>query len=211
MYTDRELLPISALQHFLFCERQCALIHIEMVWQENLYTIEGEILHKRVHSETWEQRPAGIKEFGMPVRSLVLGLVGKTDAVEYKDDGSIVIVEYKRGKPKKSEMDEVQLCAQAICLEEMLDTVVYECALYSGKTKHRRQIPLTDELRRLTADTAKRLHSFIDAGITPPAVYKHETCDRCSLAGVCMPKKFSGSSSIDKYLTRMLRKEVQCP
>jgi len=211
MYSDKDLLPISALQHLLFCERQCALIHIEMVWQENLYTIEGEILHKRVHSETWEQRPAGIKEFGMPVRSLVLGLVGKTDAVEYKDDRSIVIVEYKRGKPKKSEMDEVQLCAQAICLEEMLDTVVYECALYSGKTKHRRQIPLTDELRRLTADTAKRLHSFIDAGITPPAVYKHETCDRCSLAGVCMPKKFSGSSSIDKYLTRMLRKEVQCP
>jgi len=211
MYRDDELIQLSALQHLLFCERQCALIHIEMVWQENLYTIEGEILHKRVHSETWEQRPAGIKEFGMPVRSLVLGLVGKTDAVEYKDDRSIVIVEYKRGKPKKSEMDEVQLCAQAICLEEMLDTVVYECALYSGKTKHRRQIPLTDELRRLTADTAKRLHSFIDAGITPPAVYKHETCDRCSLAGVCMPKKFSGSSSIDKYLTRMLRKEVQCP
>jgi len=211
MYKESDLIPLSALQHFVFCERQCALIHIEMVWEENLYTVEGDILHKRVHSESWEQRPAGIKEFGMPIRSLKLGLVGKTDAVEYKDDGTIVVVEYKRGKPKKGEMDEVQLCAQAICLEEMLDTVIPECAIYSGKTKHRRQVLLTDDLRRLTIDTAKRLHSFIDAGVTPPAIYKHETCDRCSLLWVCMPKKCAGLSSIDKYLTRMLRKEVQYP
>lgn len=211
MYEENELIPISALQHFLFCERQCALIHIEMVWEENLYTIEGEILHKRVHSETWEQRPGGIKEFGMPVRSLELGLVGKTDAVEYKDDGRIVVIEYKRGKPKKGMMDEVQLCAQAMCLEEMLDTVISECAVYSGKTKHRRQVPLTDELRRLTIDTARRLHEFIDAGVTPPAIYKHETCDRCSLVGVCMPKKCTRSLSVDKYLTRMIKKEISCP
>ena len=101
----------------------------------------------------------------------------------------------------------MQLCAQAMCLEEMLNTVITECAIYSGKTKHRRQVPLTDDLRRLTVDTARRLHEFINAGVTPPAVYKHETCDRCSLAGICMPKKCTGRSPVGRYLNRMFREE----
>ncbi|MBP8986033.1 MAG: CRISPR-associated protein Cas4, partial [Syntrophobacterales bacterium] len=135
MYDEEDLLQLSALQHFLFCPRQCALIHIEQIWEENLYTIEGELLHQRSHSGKAEERPMKRTEFGMPIRSLELGLSGKTDAVEYKADGGIVPVEYKRGRPKKGREDEVQLCAQALCLEEMLGVSIPEGALFYGKVR----------------------------------------------------------------------------
>lgn len=208
MYRDEDLLQLSALQHFLFCERQCALIHIEQAWTENLYTIEGELLHKRAHSGAREARPGKRTEFGMPIRSLALGLSGKTDAVEYGNGGSILVVEYKRGKPKAGGGDEVQLCAQALCLEEMRGEVIDEGALYYGKTRRRKAVQFDAALRELTRSTAAKLHEFIQAGRTPPPVYTSGKCPRCSLASICMPKKLSKSTSVDQYLARALKEEV---
>src|SRR3990167_1000943 len=124
MYTEGDLLPVSALQHLLFCERQCALIHIEQAWSENLFTAQGRILHEKVHSETAERRKDIRVEYGMPLRSLRIGLAGKADVIEFhrRQDGSWqpFPVEYKRGRKKPDNRDNVQLCAQALCLEEML-------------------------------------------------------------------------------------------
>ena len=208
MYSDEDLLPLSALQHFLFCERQCALIHIEQIWTENLYTIEGELLHARAHSRSRETRQARKTEFGMPIRSLLLGLSGKTDAVEYEADGPILIVEYKRGRPKPGNADEVQLCAQALCLEEMRSEVIKEGALYYGKTRRRKSVLFDVALRELTRNTAERLHAFLWEGHTPLPTYNSAKCPRCSLLKLCMPKKMGRSMSIDHYLSRMLKEET---
>ncbi len=208
VYSDEDLLPLSALQHFLFCERQCALIHVEQLWAENLYTTEGEILHARAHSGSREARPVKKTEFGMPIRSLALGLSGKTDAVEYGADGAILVVEYKRGRPKQGSADEVQLCAQAMCLEEMRGVPVKEGALYYGKTRRRTPVLFDDALRELTRVTAEKLHKLVDAGLTPPPVYVSAKCSRCSLLRLCMPKKLSKSVSVDRYLSRVLKEEA---
>jgi CRISPR-associated exonuclease Cas4 len=206
MFDDEDLLPLSALQHLLFCERQCALIHIEQVWLENVYTMEGRLLHERAHGGSREKRRGSQTEFGMPIRSLELGLVGRTDSVEYRDDGTLTIIEYKRGRPKKGRMDEVQLCAQALCLEEMLKINIAEGCLYYGKNKRRKDVFLDEDLRRLTRGSAIRLHDFIRAGVTPPPVEDRTKCPRCSLREVCLPEKLSQprGKSVDSYYKRML-------
>ncbi len=209
VYSDEDLLPLSALQHFLFCERQCALIHIEQVWAENVYTIEGELLHKRAHSADREKRPGKRTEFGMPIRSLELGLSGKTDAVEYAADGSILVVEYKRGRPKRGNADEVQLCAQAMCLEEMRGKPVLEGALYYGKVRRRKAVTFNAERRQLTKQTAIRLHELVISAITPHPIYDKSKCPRCSLLSYCMPKKMGNAPSVMSYLARTLREEQE--
>ena len=205
MYEDEDLLPLSALQHVLFCERQCALIHVEQVWAENVYTAEGRAMHERAHSERAERRPGKRKEFGMPIRSLELGLVGKTDAVEYGEDGGVLVVECKRGRPKRGREDEVQLCAQAICLEEMRGIRIAAGALYYGKTKRRRAVTFDTALRELTVATAERLHRLVEGGVTPDAAYDAGRCTNCSLVGMCMPRGSAGKRSVANYLERMLR------
>ena len=144
----------------------------------------------------------------MPVRSLALGLSGKTDAVEYGADGTILVVEHKRGRPKSGNADEVQLCAQAMCLEEMRGRPIHEGALYYGKTRHRQAVVFDEALRQLTRETAKKLHDFVRAGHTPAPVWAAGKCPRCSLLELCMPKKLAKSGSVDRYLTRMLREEA---
>ena len=207
MYTDEDLLQLSALQHFLFCRRQCALIHTEQVWAENLFTIEGEILHKRAHSGQRERRPGKRTEFGMPIRSLELGLSGKTDAVEYGADGSILVVEYKRGRPKAGGADEVQLCAQALCLEEMRGISIPEGALYYGKTRRRKTVSFDASLRDRTRETARDVHELLRSGQTPLPVYSKTTCPRCSLLSYCMPEKLAKATPVKSYFSRMLKEE----
>lgn len=207
-YSDEDLLPLSALQHFVFCERQCALIHIEQQWVENLYTAEGRVLHARSHAGSRETRPGKQTEFGMPIRSFALGLSGKTDAVEYRADGNVLVVEYKRGRPKAGDADEVQLCAQAICLEEMRGQPISEGALYYGKTRHRKTVVFEATLRDLTMATAEKLHGLVRSGRTPPPVYAAARCPRCSLLRLCMPKKLAKSGSVERYLSRMLHEEA---
>ena len=209
-YTEEDLIMISALQHIAFCERQCALIHIEQIWDENRATAEGRIMHERVHEQDHESRGNVRIEYGLPLRSLKLGLVGKADVVEFhrldKDRWQPFPVEYKRGKPKPDDCDLIQLCAQAMCLEEMLSVSVPKGAIFYGKTRRRLDVSFDEPLRQETEEAAKRTHQLISSGITPPPVYE-KRCESCSLIGECLPKAIGKKSSVKRYLARM--NEVQ--
>lgn len=217
MFTEDDLLPLSALQHLLFCERQCALIHVEQVWVENSLTAEGRHLHERVDAGQAESRGNLHIARGIPLRSLRLGLSGKADLVEFHrlPEGKtgavlggrlgiwrLLPVEYKRGKPKTHRADEVQLCAQAMCLEEMLHAEVPVGALFYGETRRRQEVALDAALRALTEDTAERLHRLVSSGVTPAPV-REPKCDRCSLLEICMPG--APARSVGSYLARALR------
>jgi CRISPR-associated exonuclease Cas4 len=206
MFGEDDLLPLSALQHLLFCERQCALIHLEQIWVENSLTVEGRHLHEQADSGIQESRGDLRIARALPLRSLRLGLSGKSDVVEFhRIDESAwrpFPVEYKRGRPKSHRADEVQLCAQALCLEEMLGADVPAGALFYGQTRHRLDVPFDAELRRLTEETAARLHRLIAAGITPTAT-REPKCDQCSLLEICMPA--APAVSARQYLDRFLR------
>ncbi|MDI6808744.1 MAG: CRISPR-associated protein Cas4 [Candidatus Eisenbacteria bacterium] len=206
MYTEDDLIQLSALQHFVFCERQCALIHIERVWNENLFTVEGRIMHEHVDAAKREAR-GGIRiEYGVPLRSLRLGLIGKADAVEFhkEDDNWIPFpVEYKRGKPKPDNCDKVQLCAQALCLEEMLNVEIPEGALFYGRTRRRYVVAFDNALRTETEGAARKLHALIESAVTPMAEYS-DKCKRCSLLDQCLPRASKKASS---YLMKAIEED----
>jgi CRISPR-associated exonuclease Cas4 len=202
-----DLIMISALQHYAFCPRQCALIHIEQIWTESGRTAEGRILHERVHDESRESRGDIRIDYGVSLRSLRLGLIGKADVVEFhrRQDGSWLPfpVEYKRGKPKADDCDKVQLCAQAICLEEMLSITIPEGALFYGQTRHRLNVVFDETLRRETEETARRAHALVASGRTPQPIYE-KRCESCSLMADCLPKTIQKRRSVKNYLTRIL-------
>jgi CRISPR-associated exonuclease Cas4 len=206
---DDELIAISALSHYSYCPRRCALIHIEQVWTENRFTAEGRIMHERVHDESRESRGDIRIDYGVSLRSLRLGLIGKADVVEFhrQPDGSWLPfpVEYKRGKPKADNCDRVQLCAQAICLEEMLFVAIPEGALFYGQTRHRLDVVFDEALRGETEDTARLTHALIASGRTPPPVYE-KRCESCSLMAECLPKTIQKRRSVKNYMTRILEK-----
>jgi CRISPR-associated exonuclease Cas4 len=211
-YSEDDLLPLSALQHLLFCERQCALIHIEQMWVENLYTAEGRIMHERVDSGRSESRGAVRIASGVLLRSLRLGLSGKADVVEFHreegDAGTTLWrpfpVEYKRGRPKKEAWDKVQLCAQALCLEEMLGIEVPRGALFYGKTRRRVDVAFDADLRRHTEEAALRLHDLIASRMTPPAIYD-EKCESCSFLPTCLPTVTDGRHTVAGYLAQAIK------
>ena len=207
-YDEDDLIMISALQHYVFCPRQCALIHIEQVWSESGLTAEGRIMHEKVHEEGESRAVAcGLRD-GFPLRSLRLGLIGKADVVEFRKAGKGLWqpfpVEYKRGKPKPDHCDAVQLCAQAMCLEEMLSVAVPQGALFYGKTRRRADVVFDERLRRETEETAQKARDLIAAGVTPPPVYA-KRCESCSLIGDCMPRKMEKRPSVKRYLARMTK------
>jgi len=213
MYPEDDLLPLSALQHLLFCERQCALIHVERLWSENRYTAEGRIMHERVHMTDRESRGKIRIEYGVPLRSLGLGLVGQADVVEFhKIEGlkgqsqlwQPFPVEYKRGKAKKENWDRVQLCAQAICLEEMLGIVIPGGALFYGKTRRRQDVAIDQALRAETIDAARRLHALVSSNRTPDPVYAAK-CESCSFIGLCLPKTMGSQKSALDYLQKIVK------
>ncbi len=209
MYSEDDLLQLSALQHFVFCRRQCALIHIEQLWGENRFTTEGRIMHDDVHEEGFERRKDVRIERGMPLRSLELGLSGKADVVEFhriagNEGRQVFPVEYKRGKPKSDNCDKVQLCAQAMCLEEMLKTQIPAGALFYGKTKHRLDVAFDEMLRNDTKEVIARLHEFIELGKTPSAEYSAK-CDSCSLVEQCVPKMDKEENSVQRYIEKEIR------
>lgn len=205
MYHEDDLVPLSALQHFLFCERQCALIHIERLWVENVLTAEGRVMHRRVDEDSGESRGDVRIARGVRLRSLELGLTGKSDVVEFHRDPSDVSVwtpfpvEYKRGKPKVGREDEVQLCAQALCLEEMLEVTIPRGALFYGRTRRRFDVDFDAGLRELTHDVAERVHELLRSGRTPIA-RREPKCERCSLLGVCLPGATGSSTSAAAYV-----------
>ena len=213
MYTEDELLPISALQHLVFCPRQCALIHIEQVWAENVFTAEGRGLHEKVHEAEAESRDGVRIVRGLRLRSLELGLVGQADVVEFHEDTSGTVVpslngryrpfpvEYKRGKPKVDVCDEVQLCAQAVCLEEMLGVSVPRGALFYGRPRRRKEVEFTEALRQQMRDAAGQLHELFNSRKTPAAKYEKK-CQSCSLIERCMPKITGVKKNIRHYLSQ---------
>lgn len=218
MFTEDQLLPISALQHLIFCERQCALIHIEQVWADNQFTSEGNLLHERTHEGPDESRPGVRITRGMPVRSFALGLSGQCDVVEFHagsagaspalesaslSSSHVLPVEYKRGKPKAHAADEVQLCGQALCLEEMLRVHIERGMLYYGKRRRRTDVVFNSELRELTRDTAQRLHALITSRETPIA-QREKKCESCSLVEICMPDALRFRRSVASWFAAQL-------
>lgn len=210
MYSEEEFLQLSALQHFVFCKRQCALIHIEQMWFENFLTAEGRIIHENVHKEHVENLDCIKIVRGMALHSFELGLSGKADVVELhktKNYGKWkpFPIEYKRGKPKMDDSDKVQLCAQALCLEEMMKVEINDGALFYGKTRHRLNVIFDDLLRQKTKETAIKLHIFIDEGKTSLPVYSSK-CKSCSFIDECLPKAMSRKTSIQEYLLKEIEK-----
>jgi CRISPR-associated exonuclease Cas4 len=176
------------LQHYLFCPRQTALIHLEQAWADNQFTAEGNVLHQKAHDGHDESRPGVRITRSLPVVSRRLGLSGQCDIVEFHNDGTVVPVEYKRGKPKAHDADHAQLCAQAMCLEEMLGVAIAEGFLFYGQRKRRTQVGFDPSLRRLVETVAESLHDLIASRVTPPAEYIARRCDSCSLIELCQPK-----------------------
>jgi CRISPR-associated exonuclease Cas4 len=189
--------PISALQHAVYCLRQAALIHIERVWAENRFTAEGRVLHDVSHTAA-SRKARGVRRVtALPLASPRLNIAGVADMVEFHDGpgGEIPFpVEYKRGKPKAHRADEVQLCAQALCLEEMTGCAVPEGALFYGETKRRVVIEFDAELRRLTEDTVTGFVALVAEGRTPRAVWKASRCRACSLIELCRPRAMAKSA-----------------
>ncbi len=207
IFPEADLLPLSALQHLLFCDRQCALIHIEQAWSENRLTAEGRVLHERVHELGTESRGDVRIARGLRLRSLRLGLIGQADVVEFhqQPDGTTIPfpVEYKRGKPKAGQCDEVQLCAQALCLEEMLGVSIPEGALFYGQPRRRKEVVFSPELRAFVEAGARKLHALIAGGKTPPAVYEKK-CESCSLFDLCRPRQIRRSCAVKDYIQRLV-------
>jgi CRISPR-associated exonuclease Cas4 len=207
MFAEPELVSISALQHLIFCPRQCALIHIEQAWNENLFTAEGRVMHERVHEAGEESRGDVRTAWDLSLRSLRLGLIGKADVVEFhREAGGIwrpFPVEHKRGKPKPDESDRVQLCAQALCLEEMLGVPVGSGAMFYGRTRRRLEVDFDESLRSETEKAAAQLHDLIESGITPKPVFSKK-CKNCSLIDLCLPQAVRKKGTVAGYLERML-------
>ncbi len=216
MYGEDELLPVSALQHMIFCERRAALICLEGLWKDNVYTAEGSVFHEQADVGETECRGDLRIARGLWLRSLELGLTGRADVVEFHykreaiqgtaiplsgSDGLWLPfpVEYKRGVLRDEKSYEVQLCGQAFCLEEMLGICVPAGALYYGKTRRRLEIPFTAEIRELTRNTALRLHELIRSGVTPLAKPKAK-CRSCSLYDICLPSAMDRRRNVDSYL-----------
>lgn len=218
MYAEEDYLAISGLQHFAFCPRQWALIHIEQQWAENERTAEGEILHERTHDEALtETRGDLIISRGMRVMSRQLGIAGQCDVVEFRlSPGGITLfgrggmwlpypVEYKRGRPKENDADRMQLCAQAICLEEMLVCEITQGSLFYGEPRRRECVELTPELRAKTKAAIRQMREYYARGHTPrpkPAA----RCRACSLNHICLPK-LAKASPINKYLKAALEED----
>ena len=200
MYREEEFLLLSGLQHFSFCRRQWALIHIEQQWAENLRTVEGEIMHQRAHNaDLSEVRDGVLYTRGMQVFSQTLGMSGACDVVEFPPDPNgiplqgrdglylPVPVEYKKGRSKEGDADRLQLCGQAICLEEMLVCSIPQGYLYYGETRRRETVPFTEELRTAVASMAEEMHRLYSRQYTPN-VRSSKSCNACSLKDLCLPK-----------------------
>ena len=208
-----EPIYLSRLQHYLFCPRQFALIELEDVWVENQFTAEGQVLHQRVNQPAQEKRGAIRTAWALRLANEELGIEGVADVVEYhKQADGIEIpypIEYKRGKPKTHRADEVQLCAQTLCLEEMHNITVPEGALFYGEVRRRHQVEFDDTLRNLTLQTIQACRDIVESKITPKAIFQTSKCRNCSLIEQCHPKKFTKFAAA--WLAKQLSEDSDAP
>lgn len=225
-YSDDELLMLSGIQHMAFCERQWALIHIEQVWAENVRTVEGRHLHERTDDPFENETRNDLRIVrAMPIVSYKLGLRGIADVVEFQKCNKFIKgitiqlinrygwwqpypVEYKRGRPKTDDRDAVQLCAQAIALEEMMDVSINKGYLYYGQIKRRETIYFGETLRKRVEELSMKMHELFILGVTPkPSKGKH--CSLCSLVEICQPNLIMRQKTVKNYLTKMTELEVK--
>ncbi len=217
-YREEDYLMISGIQHFQFCRRQWALIHIEQQWAENVHTVTGELMHKKAHDPyLTENRKDVLVTRALPVSSRTLGASGECDVVEFhkSEDGvhlhghrglyNIYPIEYKKGKPKISEEDILQLAAQTICLEEMFSTVILEGAIFYGEIRRRERIEITDDLRNRVRDMFQEMHQYYERRYTPKVRWS-KSCNACSLKDICLPK-LGKTMSVESYIKRALEEE----
>lgn len=215
-YNEDDFLMLSGIQHFGFCQRQWALIHIEMLWEENLRTIEGQSMHEICHdSKSFENRKNILISRGMPIFSRTLGACGECDIVEFiknKDgifingrDGKYIVypVEYKHGEPKENDCDILQLAAQAVCLEEMLVCEIKKGAIFYGLTKRRLEVEISDDIKEKVRNCFKQMHSYYDKGYIPK-VKPAKRCNACSLKNLCMPKLYK-HKNVNKYINDAIK------
>lgn len=218
MYDDDNILSISGIQHFVFCRRQWALIHLEQQWAENLLTVSGEIMHERAHDNSFtETRNGIITSRGMQVVSYELGIYGVCDVVEFipSESGAaihgksgrykIIPVEYKHGEPKETDADILQVAAQALCLENMFCTKIDELNIFYGKTKHRQRIEFSDEIRNRLIEVIDEMHLLYERRYTP-RVKQNKNCRACSLKNLCLPR-LTKIKSVNKYVSDMLEEK----
>jgi CRISPR-associated exonuclease Cas4 len=218
-YTADDLLPLSGIQHFSFCRRQWALIHVERQWQENVLTTEGKLLHDRADDPFFQEvRQGVIITRSAPVASYRLGLYGVCDVIEFSPASEGVHlpgrqgcytpapIEYKRGRQKQDMCDEVQLCAQALCLEEMLSVDIELVYLYYGETRHREPVQLAESLRQQVKDMALEMHAYFARGHTP-RVKPSKACKSCSLADVCLPELEANVMPASVYIRKAIEGE----
>jgi CRISPR-associated exonuclease Cas4 len=204
---EEDPVPLSSLQHYLFCPRQCALIHVEQLWAENSLTAEGRLAHEAVHAPKGERRKGVRTVTAMPLRSTALGLAGIADAVELHETSKGLVpfpVEHKLGRPKPHRADEVQLCAQGLCLEEMLGVSVPAGALFYGRTRRRQEVAFDQDLQALTRQVAGEVRAMLGAGRTPAATYEPKRCDACSLKELCQPQALERPRRVSAWLARLI-------
>lgn len=214
-YNEDNYLMISGIQHFSFCRRQWALIHVEQQWVENVHTVIGELMHKKAHAPyLMEKRNDVLVSRALPVFSHILGICGECDVVEFykSDDGvklhghrgsyNIYPIEYKKGKPKQSEEDILQLAAQSMCLEEMFSTDIQEGALFYGETRRRETVKITEELKQQVKDMVEEMHQYYNRRYTPK-VKTNKRCVSCSLRDICLPK-LNKAISVKRYIEQAL-------
>lgn len=221
-YDDDDMLMLSGIQHYMYCPRQWALIHIEQQWADNRLTAEGGLLHKHVDNPAYRQKNGDIITLrAVHIASEKLGLYGISDAIElissdteenavthprYAGYWKLYPIEYKRGQPKPDERDAVQLAAQVICLEEMYGVHIPEAALFYNATRHRERVPIDAQLRKLTFELSEAMHKTFASGITPKALNKHK-CKNCSLVDNCAPEIFQ-KKSVSYYLKKSFDEET---
>lgn len=217
-YAEDNYLMLSGIQHFKFCRRQWALIHIEQQWAENVHTVVGQLMHKKAHDPYLvEKRKDLLIARSLPIASREMGVSGECDVVEFHrcEDGiklhghrgtfSVYPIEYKKGKPKLTEEDQLQLTAQALCLEEMFSTNIPEGALFYGETRRREVVEITDALRQEVRDMFREMHQYFDRNYTPKVKYS-KACSACSLKDVCLPK-LGKSGLVKTYIDQMLKED----
>ncbi|AXA37122.1 MAG: CRISPR-associated protein Cas4 [Candidatus Hydrogenedentota bacterium] len=225
MSWDEELVPIASLQHYIFCPRQCALMYVEQQWEENLLTVEGRLLHEKADSGATEERGGVRIARALPLRSERYGLVGKADVVEFipapspsmgkslsNCEGFWVVhpVEYKHGTYKPDLSDHIQLCAQALCLEEMLSCEITQGCIYYARPRRRQVVMFHEDLRRATIECIANVRQLLESATTPAPVYTSK-CHQCSLVELCMPQLDPLRMRSKTYLEEMRREALRNP
>lgn len=216
---DEDLRILSELQHFAFCRRQWALIHLEGAWKDNLRTVEGNLLHERAHDPTLRESRGDVYTVrGVNLRSETLGVSGQCDVLEFRRDPDGITlpdrdgrwrpypVEYKRGGPKQTDADRLQLCGQALCLEEMLCCEIPAGALFYGETRRREEVVFTPELRQRVRDCLSEMRELAAKGHTP-RVKPTKSCNACSLKDICVPKLLRQTSA-EEYMNERLAEDA---